>query len=136
MILLAVILTLLTVAIHSAATLGAITVFARRDGNDTNSPIRGVVGMAFLVTFLLAVHLVEAGVWGAAYFWSGKLTEPSTAFYFSLASYTTVGYGDVVLDHGSRVVGPIESVVGVLMMGWSTAIIVNVVQKTHSLPKA
>ncbi len=136
MILLAFILTLLTAAIHSAASLWALTRFASRDRNAPNSAIRVVVGIAFLVTFLLVAHLVEAGVWAAGYFWSRTLTEPSTALYFSLASYTTVGYGDVVLDHGSRIVGPIESVVGVLMMGWSTAIIVHVVQKAYSLSEA
>ncbi len=136
MIIFAVILTLLTVVIHSVATLCAITRFGKRGKLATNSPMRVVVRMALLVTFLLVVHLAEAGLWGAAYFFSGKFTEPSTAFYYSLSSYTTVGYGDVVLDHGSRVVGPIESVVGVLMMGWSTALIVNIVQKTHGFSEA
>jgi voltage-gated potassium channel len=136
MILYAVILTLFTVALHSTATLCALRCFSKRDRHAIDSPFRVVVEMSMLVTFLLVVHLLEAGVWGAAYFWSGNFTEPSTAFYFSLASYTTVGYGDVVLDRESRIVGPIESVVGVLMMGWSTAIIVSVVQKTHRFSKA
>lgn len=136
MILLAFVLTLLTVAIHSAATLCVITFFASRHRDTPNPPIRVVAGMAILVTFLLFVHLVEAGVWGAAYFWSEYFSELSTAFYFSLTSFTTVGYGDVVLEPGSRILGPIESVVGVLMMGWSTAVIVHVVIKTHSLPES
>ncbi len=141
MILLAVILTLLTVAIHCAATLCVMLRFARRDREGSisyasDSPLRAVVGIALLVTFMLLVNLVEAGVWASACYWSRRFSEASTAFDFSLASSTTVGYGDVVLDRGSRLLGPIESVVGVLMMGWSTAIIVNMVQKTHHISKS
>lgn len=136
MILHAVILTLLTVVLHSAATLCAIKCFIRGDRHALNSPLKVVGEMAMLVTFLLVVHLLEAGVWGAAYVWSRDFTDPATAFYFSLTSYTTVGYGDVVLNRESRIVGPIESVVGVLMMGWSTAIIVSVVQRTHRFSNA
>ncbi len=49
------------------------------------------------------------------------------ALYFSLTSYATIGYGDVVLSHQWRILGAIEGVNGILMLGWSIAFLVGVV---------
>jgi hypothetical protein len=85
--------------------------------------------MAYLVILLLITHLIEAALWAVALFWWAAIPDFATALYYSLTSYSTVGYGDVLLPESFRLLGPIESVVGVLMMGWSTAIIVAVVQR-------
>ena len=58
---------------------------------------------------------------------TGGLPDLESATYFSLASYTTVGYGDVVLPERWRLLGPIDAAVGVLMLGWSTGILVAVI---------
>jgi hypothetical protein len=84
--------------------------------------------MAGLVTFLLIIHLAEAALWAAALFWWQALPDFATALYYSLTSYSTLGYGDVLLPESTRMLGPVESVVGVLMLGWSTAVIVAVVR--------
>ena len=82
--------------------------------------------MAQLVGALLLLHLAEAIVWAGFYVLVGALPDLETAAYFSLTSYTTVGYGDVVLPAAWRLLGPIEAAVGVLMLGWSTGILVVV----------
>ncbi|MCO6454740.1 MAG: two pore domain potassium channel family protein [Pirellulaceae bacterium] len=128
--LLAISLTGLTVMTHSIGTYLAFAHCPDWPAAGRSRPWRHVVGtMACLVVFLLIVHLAEAAFWAAALFWWQALPDFSTAFYFSLTSYTTVGYGDVLLPESARLLGPIESVVGVLMLGWSTAVIVAVVQK-------
>jgi hypothetical protein len=55
------------------------------------------------------------------------LPDLETAAYFSLTCYTTVGYGDVVLPEPWRLLGPLEAAVGVLMLGWSTGVLVAVI---------
>jgi hypothetical protein len=50
--------------------------------------------------------------------------DRETAYYFSLTSYTTVGFGDVVISHPWRLMGGLEAINGVLMFGWSTASLV------------
>ena len=82
-----------------------------------------------LVSSLLLLSLAEILVWAAVYALAGHLPDFETAAYFSLTSYTTVGYGDVVLPPGSRLLGPIEGAVGVLMFGWSTSVLVAAISR-------
>ena len=52
-----------------------------------------------------------------------------SAFYFSAASYATVGYGDVVLPWMWRTLGPVESIIGVLMCGLSASFLFAIVSR-------
>jgi hypothetical protein len=76
--------------------------------------------------------VAEAVVWALFFRLVGGLPDLETAIYFSLTSYTTVGYGDVVLPAPWRLLGPIEATVGVLMLGWSTGILVAVIRPLFS----
>ncbi len=80
--------------------------------------------LLFLVfTILLASHLAQAAIWAVAYYAIGGFDDLATSLYFSLSSYTTVGYADVVLPENMRLLGPLEAATGVLMFGWSTGYI-------------
>ena len=83
--------------------------------------------LARLVSLLLLLHLAEALVWALFLVLVGALPHFEAAVYFSLTSYTTVGYGDVLLPAPWRLLGPIEAAVGVLMLGWSTGVLVAVI---------
>jgi voltage-gated potassium channel len=74
---------------------------------------------------LVTLHLLEAAVWAEFYFLHHLFPDRETAYYFSLQSYTTVRYGDVVIPHSWRLMGALESVSGVLFFGWSTAMLVG-----------
>jgi hypothetical protein len=87
--------------------------------------------IARVVGALLLLHLIETAIWALFYLIAGDLPNFETALYFSVTSYTTVGYGDVLLPVPVRIVGPFEAAVGILMFGWSTAIIVAAVTKIH-----
>src|SRR5260370_38268958 len=82
--------------------------------------------MPSLVVQLTAAVIVLHGVlilfWAACYRW---LCLPSweSALYFSATSYSTVGYGDVVLPANWRMLGPLESMIGVLMCGISVSLV-------------
>jgi hypothetical protein len=71
-------------------------------------------------------------VWATAYSVGDVLPDFETALYYSLTSYTTVGYGDVIPPASWRLLGPIEAAVGILMLGWSTSIIVAAVQRMYN----
>jgi voltage-gated potassium channel len=128
--LVALLLTTITVLIHSVGMYASLA-FCQRfwEARSRHRWIRTEVLMVSLVGGLLVTHLVEMAVWATVFWWWGMLPDFETAAYFSSTSYTTVGYGDVVLPSKWRMLGPVEASVGVLMLGWSTAIIVAIVHK-------
>jgi hypothetical protein len=96
--------------------------------------IRGyaVEGHPFVaVLVLLAAMLLQGSLWAGAYYHWGELGSFSNAFYFSIASFSTVGASDLVLSPGHRLVGALEAAMGMLMFGWSTALLVQVVQQSR-----
>jgi hypothetical protein len=82
---------------------------------------------------LVAIHLVEIAVW-AIYYWRQEcLPDLESSFYFSGVTYTTVGYGDIVLSNHWRLLGPVEGLTGILMCGLSTGFFFAVVTKLYTL---
>ena len=69
---------------------------------------------------MLALQLLEVALWAGFYRWK-CLSSWDPALYFSATSYSTVGYGDVLLPGTWRLLGPIEGVTGVLMSGLSAS---------------
>jgi voltage-gated potassium channel len=122
-------LTAATVIIHGVGTVAASgrTVRLWAERKERLGRLGAELLMARLVSTLLLLHLVEALVWALFFVLVGGLPDLESAAYFSLTSYTTVGYGDVVLPEPWRLLGPIEATVGVLMLGWSTGILVAVI---------
>jgi len=84
----------------------------------------GVVLAVF--AFVVTLHMIETAVWAGFYFWWELFPDFETSWYFSLTSYTTIGYGDVTLPQKWRLLGGIEGFSGVLLCGLSTAFILIV----------
>jgi hypothetical protein len=122
-------LTAVTVIIHGVGTVASTGRLARlwTRRKDRLGRLGTELLMAQLVSMLLLLHLAEAVVWALFFVVVGGLRDLESAAYFSLTSYTTVGYGDVVLPEPWRLLGPLEAAVGVLMLGWSTGILVAVI---------
>ena len=78
---------------------------------------------------IISLHLSQILAWAAFYRMWGALADFETALYFSITSYTTIGYGDIVLTQRWRFLGGIEGVTGVLMFGWSTGAIFAVASR-------
>jgi hypothetical protein len=110
-----------------AALIGwARTSLARNIGR--LGPLRLVVLMVRFTTAIITLHALQILLWAGFYRWfCFPLWE--SAFYFSTASYTTVGSGDVLLPHKWRTLGPVESVVGVLMCGLSASLLFAIVTR-------
>ena len=79
----------------------------------------------FVIIVLL--HLIETLVWAGYYDLWSLFGDIETSWYFSLGSYTTIGYGDVVLPARWRTLGGLEGLTGVLLCGLSTAFLFAVV---------
>lgn len=81
--------------------------------------------------WVVLLHLVEIVAWALIYAWRGAMPDLPTAVYFSAVTYTTTGYGDVVLPEAWRLVGAVEALTGILMCGWSTGFFFAVVREIH-----
>jgi hypothetical protein len=82
------------------------------------------VAMVGTVLGLFSLHGVEIWLWAGAYWWTGALPSFETALYFSTATFSTLGYGDVILDQEWRLFGSLEGINGFLLIGWSTAYLI------------
>jgi hypothetical protein len=88
---------------------------------------RTVVLACFFILFIN--HVVEAAAWGLFLWRTGLFTTFTEGFYFSAASITALGYGDVVLPPPWRMIGPLVAISGILMFGCSTAFLFLVLEK-------
>ena len=91
-----------------------------------------LVGAALLVvrftSLLVCLHVSEILLW-AWFYRENCFSTWESAFYFSSTSYSTVGYGDVILPQTWRAVGPLESLIGVLMCGVSASLVFAIVTR-------
>jgi hypothetical protein len=82
------------------------------------------------VPVLMVAHFSEVMVWSLAYAIVGAAPAGADPVYFAFVNYTTLGYGDVIPVERWRLLGPITAMNGVLMFGWSTAVIFEVLRRT------
>jgi hypothetical protein len=76
--------------------------------------------------------ILESALWAAAYIAVGAIEGGfETALYFSTVTYTTLGYGDITIEGSYRMLAALQAANGIIMFGWTTAIIVGVVQKIY-----
>src|SRR3954452_15527242 len=85
----------------------------------------------FLSVWIVLLHLAEISLWAAFYLWRNAMPDLASALYFSAVTYTTTGYGDVVLVEGWRLLGAVEALTGILMCGWSTGFFFAIVNRLY-----
>ena len=85
---------------------------------------------------LILLHLVEIAVWALFYWWQECLPDAESAIYFSGVTYTTLGYGDLVLPKEWRLLGPLEGLTGILMCGLSTGFFFATVSRVLAVKAA
>jgi hypothetical protein len=81
------------------------------------------------VVVLMCGHLVQVTIWAVRYYEWGELHGFINSFYFSLASFTTMGASELELSGVHRLAGAIEAALGMLMFGWSTALVFYIIQR-------
>lgn len=89
-----------------------------------------ILGMT--ITTLTVLHVVEIVIWALGYLWLtpiDMLNDREEAVYFSFITFTTVGYGDVVIEKHWRLMAGIQALNGIMLIGWSTAVLMAVAQR-------
>ena len=121
-----------TVAVHAAGFgLVLATVVKRHVAVPTSFwPISWL--LVRLAWLLILIHVVEISVWALFYRWQHCLPDAESAFYFSGVTYTTLGYGDLVLPLEWRLLAPLEGLTGILMCGLSAGLFFAVLSRIYA----
>ena len=83
-----------------------------------------------LAAWIICLHLVQICAWALLYVWQEAMPDFQAAAYFSAVTYTTTGYGDLMLPPEWRLVGGVEALTGILMCGLSTGFFFAVVSRS------
>jgi hypothetical protein len=82
------------------------------------------------VLFVMLVHSLQVWIWAITFKGVGAFSEMEPALYFSLVSFSTVGFGDITLGPDWRLLSALTAANGFISFGWSTAYMVELVRRT------
>ena len=119
------------IAIHAMVMVAVIRVaYIAGESATSRQSLRLIAVMIATVSVLMAAHLAEVLVWSFAYAVASVAPPGTDLIYFAFVNYTTLGYGDVTPVERWHLLGPMTAMNGVLLFGWSTAVIFAVLRKT------
>lgn len=121
------------IMIHAVVMATVVQVARRTTAKYTSRPsLRLIAVMIATVSVLMAAHAAEVVVWSLAYAIVDAAPDGADLIYFAFVNYTTLGYGDITPVERWRLLGPLTAMNGVLLFGWSTAVIFEVLRRTMS----
>ena len=127
----AALLMLSTTFVHAAGMMLSLRVMLVRARETERRDFARHTWIAAIVILLFVVSLIEGSIWAFAYVLLGEFQEFDQALYFSMVTFTTLGYGDVVLSARWHLLASFEAANGIIMFGWTTAIVIAAVQRVY-----
>jgi voltage-gated potassium channel Kch len=129
---------LLIQGLGSVFWLRKIAASVKSDNHITNNKILKVLLFSFLLFTL--IHTVHSLVWAFCYNiipeTASQFSNFSETVYFSLVTFTTLGYGDISLSSSWRLLSGLEAINGIMLIGWSTAMMFALIQNIYKKIKA
>ena len=123
---------LITTIIHSGVTLLVIrSTFKNSKKRVIQRKYLRSVWLAVIVIIMFFATILESGIWTICYLYLGALQSFEEALYFSIVTFSTLGFGDLILEQEWRFLSALEAANGIIMFGWSTAIVIAAVQKLY-----
>jgi hypothetical protein len=118
------------IAIHALITTAVVRVARTMGTKDFLHPFLVLIGvMISTVSLLMITHVFEVAVWALAYSIVDLAPLGTGLMYFAFVNYTTLGYGDIIPAQRWQLLGPMTAMNGVLLFGWSTALIFEVLRR-------
>ncbi|MCX7548609.1 potassium channel family protein [Xanthomarina sp. F1114] len=91
--------------------------------------------LSYSFIFFSIIHFIQTGFWAVAYMLipetTGVFSSASEAWYFSMVTFTSLGYGDLTLTDDWRLLSGIEAINGIMLIGWSTAMMFSLIQQIY-----
>ena len=128
--LLALVAMVLCLSVQIATILLAIRYFSvsARGSEARSAPVAGFVRIAAVMVLLMAGVIVQIAIWAGLYGLLDLFDDAEAALYFSGVTFTSLGYGDLVLKPPTRLLAPLEAATGLLMFGINTAVLIGAIQ--------
>jgi type III secretory pathway component EscU len=128
----AALLMVVNTAIHASGMLLVVRMVLSDEAQTSNRKQRmHLFSVAGVVLLMFLVSVIEVLVWSVTYLWLGAIEGLEKATYFSMVTFTTLGYGEIVLDEQWRLLASFEAANGIIMFGWTTAIVLATVQRIY-----
>jgi hypothetical protein len=125
------IVSVINIMIHALVTVGAVGIARSAGLRHRERPRFHLMAvMVGTAATLMMAHTLEVLVWALAYSLVGAAPTDGDLLYFAFVNYTTLGYGDITPVQAWRLTGPMTAMNGILMFGWSTAVLFEVLRKT------
>ena len=96
--------------------------------------LRGTLFTLLVVFALIGLHFLEIWLFAILYLILRALSNFPDALYFSTITYATLGYSDAHMAHEWRMIGALEGIMGVILLGWSTAFFVRILNRLEEKP--
>lgn len=127
---------ILTTVIQGGFTVAAVEMLRRRVTRKVvRSHFQTTLMLSYFVLWLFVATIIEVWAWALLYLIIGAAQSVEEAAYFSTVTFTTLGYGDITLDEQWRLLSSFEGANGLLMFGWSTALIFAAVQRVYEFER-
>jgi hypothetical protein len=123
-------LMLLCIAIQAGVSFWCVRYYLRqvRQAQADEQLLSGIRPLLVAMVAMMAGTLVQVALWGLLFVWLGEFAELYEAVYHSAVNFASLGYGDIVMSKTWKLLGPLEAINGVLMLGMSAAAMMAILQ--------
>ena len=125
----------LTTAIHAGGMVLAMQMISEEGVPSAKRMVR-VYRVSYIVILMFLASIMETLAWAITYLALNAIEGLEKALYFSMVTFTTLGYGEIVLDEQWRLLASFEAANGIIMFGWTTAIVIAAVQRLYFKEKS
>ena len=122
---------LLCLVVQVALTFWSVRYYVRKSAESV-APQRFLTGIRPLLVAMLAMvggNFIQITLWGILFIRLGEFSELYEAVYHSAVNYASLGYGDIVMSKNWKLLGPLEAINGVLMVGMTAAALMVILQQ-------
>ncbi|WP_237068353.1 potassium channel family protein [Microbulbifer guangxiensis] len=133
-ILVASLLIIVTTAVHAIGMVAAIEIARSLWKLKVDHPLflyHRPMRISAVVLLMFLVSVLEVMIWAVAYMLLGLFEALEPAMYFSMVTFTTLGYGDLVLEENWRLLASFQAANGIIIFGWTTAVVIAAVQRVY-----
>jgi hypothetical protein len=127
---------LVNLIIHAMLLAGVVWTVRRIEVKDSFIPavLQYSIVIVSTGTLLVAGHFLEVLVWAVTYGLAGAAPPGTDLVYFAFGNYTTLGYGDIIPVDRWRLLSPITALNGIMLIGWSTALVIEILRRAGHAP--